>query len=40
VVLDQGRVAEEGTHDQLMALNGLYASQVRAGGSFTTSAMQ
>ena len=40
VVLDQGWVAEEGTHDQLMALNGLYASQVRAGGSFTTSAMQ
>ena len=40
VVLDQGRVAEEGTHDQLMALNGLYASQVRAGGSFATSAMQ
>jgi ATP-binding cassette subfamily B protein len=40
VVLDQGRVAEEGTHDQLMAVNGLYASQVRAGGSFTTSAMQ
>jgi len=40
VVLDQGRVAEEGTHDQLMAFNGLYASQVRAGGSFTTSAMQ
>jgi ATP-binding cassette subfamily B protein len=40
VVLDQGRVAEEGTHDQLMALNGLYASQVRAGGSFTTSALQ
>ena len=40
VVLDQGRVAEEGTHDQLMALNGLYASQVRAGGSFTNSAMQ
>jgi ATP-binding cassette subfamily B protein len=40
VVLDQGRVAEEGTHDQLMALTGLYASQVRAGGSFTTSAMQ
>jgi ATP-binding cassette subfamily B protein len=40
VVLDQGRVAEEGTHDQLMAVNGLYASQVRAGGSFITSAMQ
>jgi ATP-binding cassette subfamily B protein len=34
VVLDQGRVTEQGTHDQLMALNGFYASQVRAGGNF------
>jgi ATP-binding cassette subfamily B protein len=34
VVLDQGRVTEEGTHDELMALNGFYASQVRAGGNF------
>jgi ATP-binding cassette subfamily B protein len=31
VVLDQGRVTEQGTHDELMALNGFYASQVRAG---------
>jgi ATP-binding cassette subfamily B protein len=34
VVLDQGRVTEQGTHDELMALNGFYASQVRAGGNF------
>ena len=34
VVLDQGRVTEQGTHDELMTLNGFYASQVRAGGNF------
>ena len=34
VVLDQGRVTEQGTHDELMMLNGFYASQVRAGGNF------
>jgi ATP-binding cassette subfamily B protein len=34
VVLDQGRVTEQGTHDELMLLNGFYASQVRAGGNF------
>ena len=34
VVLDQGQVTEQGTHDELMALNGFYASQVRAGGNF------
>jgi ATP-binding cassette subfamily B protein len=33
VVLDQGRVTEQGTHDELMLLNGFYASQVRAGGN-------
>ncbi len=31
VVLDAGRVVEEGTHEQLMVLDGAYAAQVRAG---------
>jgi ATP-binding cassette subfamily B protein len=35
IVLDSGRVAEQGTHDELMNLDRLYASQVRAGGIFT-----
>jgi ATP-binding cassette subfamily B protein len=33
VVLDKGRIAEEGTHEQLMERNGMYAAQVRAGGT-------
>ncbi|CAN5659906.1 ABC transporter ATP-binding protein [soil metagenome] len=33
VVLDDGRIVEQGTHDELMALNGMYAAQLRAGES-------
>jgi ATP-binding cassette subfamily B protein len=33
VVLDDGRLVEQGSHDELMLLDGVYAAQVRAGES-------
>ena len=35
-VLDDGRIAEIGTHDELVAADGLYAAQLRAGELLTT----
>jgi ABC-type multidrug transport system fused ATPase/permease subunit len=33
-VLDNGTIIEQGTHEQLMINNSLYAAQVRAGETF------
>jgi ATP-binding cassette subfamily B protein len=37
VVIDGGRIVEQGTHEELLALDSVYASQIRAGGSFQIS---
>ena len=35
IVIDNAGIAEQGTHDELVAADGLYASQLRAGELLT-----
>ena len=35
IVIDNAGIAEQGTHDELVAADGLYASQLRAGEKAT-----
>jgi ABC-type glutathione transport system ATPase component len=40
VVMDQGLIAEQGNHDELVALGGLYAKQVELHRSIAASGIE
>jgi ATP-binding cassette, subfamily B, bacterial len=40
VVIERGRIAEIGTHDELVARGGLYAEMFRVDGRFTDAAVE